>query len=140
MMNPMLCLSCLIPGKAGVIIRKISTLLFCVGLCYVVCWVIIAKGLNFKMQSADLVDQNLVLNILVENNSFGSINLKDLNFYNDEDQLIPKRTADLPMLIEKFSSKPLKLTSKLDEFRFVELTIKILGLQKKFKTKVNKQN
>ncbi|ELA41459.1 uncharacterized protein VICG_01564 [Vittaforma corneae ATCC 50505] len=135
----MLCLSCLLPGKLGKSVRKIATLVFGVVLVYAVCWALILKGLDFKMQGANLADQKLVLDFLVKNNSFGDITLKNLDFYNNEDEKVNKKTDDLPLLIKKFSAEPLKIGFSLDEYKSVELTVRILGLQKKFKTKINEK-
>lgn len=135
----MLCLSCLLPGKLGKSVRKLAVLIFGMALVYTICWAVILKGLDFKMQGTNLVDQMLVLDFLVKNDSFGDITLKNLDFYNNEDEKVGKKTSDLPLVIRKFSSEPLRVGFLLDEYKTVEMTIKILGLQKKFKTKINKK-
>lgn len=134
----MLCLSFLFPGKIGKILRKISLLLVFISLIYVLSWVAILKGLDFKMQNSDIADNKVVLDFLVQNSSLGNINLIDLDFYNQEGKKVQKKSDDLPLKIERFSTEPLKIMFAIDDYKSVELYLEILYLKKKFKTKLNK--
>lgn len=135
----MLCLGYFLPGKAGKIFRRIFIPITGILLAYAICWAMILKGLDFSMKSADLIDQSAVLlNLDVKNTSFGDINLIDLNFYNEDDDKVNKSTSDLPLFIGRFSSSPLSISFDIDEYKKVELTVRILGLKKTFKTDMKK--
>lgn len=104
---------------------------------YIASWVLILKGLDFKVDSAENAGENLILGFQVKNTSFGNINLIDLDFYNYNDMKVPKSTADLPLLIKSFSSELLTIAFQIDQYDKVELTVKVLGLKRKFKVKMN---
>lgn len=133
----MFCLSYLLPGVFGKFTRKITMLAFIFSFLYIASWVLILKGLDFKVDSAENAGENLILGFQVKNTSFGNINLIDLDFYNYNDMKVPKSTADLPLLIKSFSSELLTIAFQIDQYDKVELTVKVLGLKRKFKVKMN---
>lgn len=137
---PMLCLGYFLPGKLGKVFRRVFIPITGVLLAYAVCWAMILKGLDFSMKSAELVDQSTVLlNLDVKNTSFGDINLIDLDFYNQDNNKVGKSSDDLPLLIRRFSSSPLSIAFDIDEYKQVELTVRILGIRKSFKTDMKKK-
>ncbi|KAM0680817.1 hypothetical protein GINT2_001091 [Glugoides intestinalis] len=133
----MFCLSYLLPGALGKFARKITILAFLFSTLYIASWVFILKGLDFKVNNVENLGDKLILEFLVKNTSFGNIDLIDLDFYNHDDEKVPKITNDLPLFIKRFSSETLKIAFLIDQYHKVELTVKVLGLKRKFKVKMN---
>lgn len=134
----MLCLSRFEPVKVGRGVKRTVILFVVAVLTYAVCWGVILKGLDFKVQGANQYDNKLQLSFLVSNKSFGDIHLKDLNFYNDRSEVVPKSSENLPLMIRRYSSETLDITFDLDAYDTVGLRVKILGLEKSIKAKMNK--
>jgi hypothetical protein len=130
------CLARFIPGKAGIVIRKLLTLFIFFVVVYAVAWAMILKSLKFNPKAGTVTNQTLNQEIEVENNSYGSIELIDLDFYGMNDAKIPKTSEGLPLNIESKQSKNFKIWLNYEQFQSIEMRVKIMGLTKTFKQKI----
>lgn len=135
----MLCLSLLVPGKAGRVVRRILVPVGAAIILYALCWALILKGLNMKPTDSFVDEDGLIyVGLRVTNKSFGDIEIIDLNVYDKDDRMVAKSTEDLPTLVPKYGSKNIQFLFEPAEFDSVELTVKALFLQRKFKNKMKK--
>lgn len=132
------CLSKLLPAKFRRRALVTFALIGAAILTYAVCWGLILKGMEFKTQEATV--QNDVLRIIfaVQNNSFGNIYLKDLDFCDANGDPVSKATQSLPVLIKHGSSEILDMLFELGQYESVLMKVQILGLEKSIKAKMNK--
>lgn len=134
----MLCLSFLLPGKAGKIIRKIFMPIGAAVILYALCWALILKGLSMEPISSFSDEDTISVKIRAVNRSLGSIEIVDMNVYDEKGRMVPKRTEDLPVLVPSRESRDIQLYFESAEFDSVELTVKVLLLQRKFRNKMKR--
>lgn len=134
----MLCLSFLLPGKAGKIIRKILMPIGAAVILYALCWALILKGLSMEPISSFSDEDTISVKIRAVNRSLGSIEIVDMNVYDEKGRMVPKRTEDLPVLVPSRESRDIQLYFESAEFDSVELTVKVLLLQRKLRNKMKR--
>lgn len=128
------CLSYLFPGKIGSKIRKILTLALGVVIVYAVCWALILKEMKFNPKSGMMSNENILnQEIEVVNNSYAGIELLDIDFYNEDDKKLEKTSEGLPIYVKGKSSGTFRIFVYYEKFKAVEVSVRILGLKKKFK-------
>ena len=128
------CLSYLFPGKIGARIRSFFIIAFGLVLIYAVCWALTLKELKFNPRSSMMTEDGILnMEIEIQNNAYIGINLLNVDFYNKENEKIEKTSEGLPLYIAGKSSKAFKMFLTFEEFKAVEITVKIMQLTKKFK-------
>lgn len=135
----MLCLSFLIPGKAGRIIRRVLVTIGAVVILYALCWALILKGLSLEPTDSFIDKDGFILvDLKASNKSFGDIEIIDLNVYDKGGKIASKYTEDLPTIVPKYGSRDIRFSFEPVELDSVELTVKTLFLQRRFKNKLRR--
>lgn len=105
---------------------------------YALCWALILKGLSMEPISSFSDEDTISVKIRAVNRSLGSIEIVDMNVYDEKGRMVPKRTEDLPVLVPSRESRDIQLYFESAEFDSVELTVKVLLLQRKFRNKMKR--
>jgi len=136
--NPMLCLSCFLPGKFGKAIKKFSIILGAAIILYSITWAMVLREFGIEPVDASLVNDKLRLVFKAENMSIFQISIIDLNLYDSDDEILDRASDDLPLLIPPYSVRYLTIFFENVEFESVEIILKTMLIKKSFKKKLNK--
>lgn len=134
----MLCLSLLLPGKVGRIVRRVLFPIFSIVLLYAIIWIIIMKCVKFESTSQSVQGKNLVLTINVKNETFAGVEIRDMNIVNKDGEYVKKILYNFPVKVPRYSEKKMMMKFALDDYKKVETTVKTLYNQYTFKNNVDR--
>jgi len=129
----MLCLAYFIPGKAGVVIRRILLFSFIAAILYLAVWILTLKGLKIETKSQGVENEMFFVNLLVTNKAFFPTKINNIDFYNDKDEKVYKKTEDLPAKIKPFGTEEISLLFKLEQYETVEMEVETMFKKLKHK-------
>lgn len=135
--NTMLCLSLLLPGKVGRVVRKILLPIFSILLLYAIIWIIIIKCVNFETRSQTIQGKSLFLVINVRNDTFASVEVRDIRLINKNGEYVRRMLHNFPVEVPGNSEKEVRVRFAIDDYKKIETTVKTLLNQFTFKSNLD---
>lgn len=132
----MFCLSFLIPGKIGRVIRRILFPIIAIVIVYMIVWTIILKCIKFNVTDQKVGKNFLYLTFQVRNTSFATVELCNMDVFAKNGKAVKKRTRDLPAVIPRYSGQKIRVGFALDEYKSIDVTVKALYRKFTIKTKL----
>ncbi len=120
----MLCLSLLIGGKAGKILRRISLVLVILLISCLTIYILALKNFTIQVLDVKQNDDKYRVRLMAANNFILPLILLDLNAYDFKDNIIKKITNDLPLNLPKYTSKEVIIDLSKKNYKYFEVQIK----------------
>lgn len=127
------CLSYLIPGKIGVVVRRVCTLLGGIALLYLGAYVWVVKSLDTTDVKIKFIENTVMVEFRLHNKSFANVTINEFNFLNEAGDRVPRVLKAPVTPIPPYSSRIIKNGYKLDQYAMQELTLTTLMFKHSYK-------
>ena len=108
-MTHMFCLSMLLPGKIGKVVRRIAFATGSIEIIYLIIWGYILRSIKFDVLRQVYENNFLCVDFKVVNPSFATVEIVKIYVYDSNNNKVDKKSKDLPKLIDGNDEKTFRL-------------------------------